>query len=364
MEIIVDDREQIILPFLEDASSEYKIDYKVERLETGDYAIFFNGKLIIIIERKSWADLEASIRDGRKNNVEKLKIARDKTGCLIAYLVEGKFKKSRFSHIPLSSLQSHLDHLILRDNIHIIYSESKELTADRIFEFARNFSTIKEFKKGAGIKADSSNVKAGGADKDGKIDVFDDKANDLDIKTDIAVVKTPIKNLSCKRDHILRFIPGVGTIIAGLLSENNISFKTIINDEKNNSIITDKDNIKINGLKQTNIIANIRYPTGAAIGISKATKIVSNAKKIINKDLSSYDKHRIKLLESIPLISKKTAIKLLETYNITDFIINDENSDCNTNKAELIEKLSKFEKTTKAKLGKKAAINIVEFLND
>ena len=89
MEIIVDDREKAVFPYLEDASHKYLIDYKIQRNEVGDYAICYKGYIMMIIERKTWEDLAASMRDGRKTNVQKLISVREKTGCQIAYLIEG-----------------------------------------------------------------------------------------------------------------------------------------------------------------------------------------------------------------------------------------------------------------------------------
>ena len=69
MELIVDDRERAIITYLERLTH-----FKVERITVGDYAFVYKGKVILIVERKTLADLAASIKDGRMlNNLKLLK---------------------------------------------------------------------------------------------------------------------------------------------------------------------------------------------------------------------------------------------------------------------------------------------------
>jgi ERCC4-type nuclease len=62
MEIIVDDREKAIIPYLEPQANKFVIPYKVQRNEVGDYAIVYKGYILMIIERKTWVDLASSFR--------------------------------------------------------------------------------------------------------------------------------------------------------------------------------------------------------------------------------------------------------------------------------------------------------------
>jgi len=71
MEIIVDDRERAIVQYMQQYSDELHINFKVKRLEVGDYAIVYKNHIICTIERKTWIDLAAIMRDGRKENVNK-----------------------------------------------------------------------------------------------------------------------------------------------------------------------------------------------------------------------------------------------------------------------------------------------------
>ena len=146
MEIIVDDRERAIIQYMQKFSDEFHIIFKVKRLEIGDYAFVYKDNIICAIERKTWVDLAASMSDGRKENVHKLLGLREKTNCTLIYLIEGDpcpRKDKYFSHVPYKNLRSHLDHLMMRDNIHIQHCNTAEETARRLFEMVRNYHTIK-----------------------------------------------------------------------------------------------------------------------------------------------------------------------------------------------------------------------------
>lgn len=144
VEIIIDDREQSIIPLF-NAFAKPSADFKVSRINYGDYAVMYKKHIIMLIERKTWKDLAASIKDGRKHNVEKLLKMKCDTGCKLFYLIEGNpIPKSttKFARIPCKNLKAHLDHLMFRDDIHIIYSKNKQNTVYRIFEIVRNYLSI------------------------------------------------------------------------------------------------------------------------------------------------------------------------------------------------------------------------------
>ena len=145
IELIIDDRERKILPYFEKVT-DIKITRK--RITVGDYCVIIDGKIVIIIERKTNTDLASSLCDGRKNNVEKLLELRDNTKCIILYLIEGSARfnpTKKIGRIPFSSLQAHIDHLIIRDNIHFIYSQNEKDTACRILEFIKNYTKVNKF---------------------------------------------------------------------------------------------------------------------------------------------------------------------------------------------------------------------------
>lgn len=130
MELIVDDRERAVIIYLEKL-----IKTKVERITVGDYAYVYNGKVIVVIERKSLNDLASSIKDGRMENNNKLLTAQKNHGCQILYIVEGPAYPNlerKFGRIPFKCLQGKLDSLLFRHNIKIIWTRDAEHTAKRL----------------------------------------------------------------------------------------------------------------------------------------------------------------------------------------------------------------------------------------
>ena len=142
MNIIIDDREKYIIDLLKKYNN---INYKIERINIGDIAICHNDKIIAIVERKTWNDLASSMRDGRKENVNKLISLRDKINCKIFYFIEGSLdpnSKARYNRIPYKNLRAHLDHLILRDDIHIIHIKNGEALINRLIVLMDNYLTL------------------------------------------------------------------------------------------------------------------------------------------------------------------------------------------------------------------------------
>lgn len=325
MEIIVDDREKAVFPYLEDASHKYLIDYKIQRNEVGDYAICYKGYILMIIERKTWEDLAASMRDGRKANVQKLISVREKTGCQIAYLIEGNatppFDK-KYGRLPVKNLRAHLDHLAIRDGIHMLYSKDLEYTANRLFELAHNYSTTHDVIENVDKLDEESKNNITGSNEP--------QTAELKTKQDTSESKITIN------EQILRCLPGVGSIISSVLAENGIDLYSLYYEP------------------DANKIASYKYATGATIGLVKANKILAGVKKTLNSESDVSHKARLRVMSCIPLISKVTAEKIISEFNMLDIIDGSVTE----------EELSLFKKTPKVKLGIKAAGNIVKYLSN
>jgi hypothetical protein len=313
MEIVVDDRERSVFPYLKEHSMKTTIDYKIQRNEVGDYAITYKGFILMIIERKTWADLAASFRDGRKDNVNKLIELRNRTGCQIAYLIEGPASPpltQLYGRIPVRALRAHLDHLSIRDGVHMIYSKDAEYTALRLFELASNYLSLKEVIKEID-ETDSNEVQ--------------DNTDELQINMGVSV---------SINEQILQCLPGVGSLVSTVLSENNISLYSLYKQRHN-----------------VNHIARLKYPSGSTIGLERAKKLL-NTKKLIESSAVSSRKVHVRILSTVPLISKKTAETILRNTQLSlilDGVID-------------VELLANIEKSEKARLGMKAAQNIIEYL--
>lgn len=317
MEIIVDDRERAIFEYLEEASSKYMMNYKIQRNEVGDYAICYKGYILLLIERKTWVDLAASIRDGRKENVQKLLAVREKTGCQVGYLIEGdaspRFDK-KYGNLPVKNLRAHLDHLAFRDGIHMFYSKDLEYTASRLFELATNYMSIKEVIKS-----------------------IDDLESTKDSTTgsNVSELKTKQHCEISIHEQLLRCIPGVGSIISVLLANAGVTLKSLYELEHT-----------------PDSIASIQYASGAMIGLDKGTRIAHGTKKVIDSKSASAHKNHVRILATIPLVSKVTAEKILESVSIADIISG--NTD--------VDELANIKRNEKTKLGRKTAENIIKHL--
>ena len=424
MQVLIDDRERSVIQFVNKFSEKYHIDYKVKRMTTGDYAIIHGNQIIAIIERKTYADLAASFRDGRSNNKNKLLKLRSETSCVIIYLIEGPAfpdNNDLFGNIPYKHLVSHLDHLVLRDNIQIQTTFSPEHSAERIMQIASNCTTIKpsiftdkyvnkviiniddpeskdtlqiEMKNNTEDDIENEDITLlhelrnseikNNEDNHRKIpkpkSTQDEKESSDDVKQDLVkqdlvkqdLVKqdldqlpnggnegdmndafTPIIEanvttlsaesiLSKKQDsqnniseYMLQIIPGVGNVLASILSEAKITLKKLLLSE----VLMDS-------------IAKLKYNTGGSIGIIKAGKIIEACKMITNSKSQVSNKIRMKILMAVPLISKNTAEKILSSIEFKTLFTDEQ----------IYLAIQNIYKSTTNKIGLKASNNLKKYL--
>lgn len=333
--LIIDDRERSTFDDIKQVFGD-KYEYQITRLEVGDYAITYNGVIILIIERKTWVDLAASIRDGRKQNVTKLINLRNRTQCDVAYLIEGRaFPGSNavFSRIPYTSLRAHLDHLAFRDNIHMLYCKDINGTANRLYELIKNYSTITDF-----LDQKYINDVVGGAETETEVDVEAEVETENEIEADVDNVEVETKlesatekatesateskysNLHSKphskphsksnehelkvklpstkdtQSDMLRCIPGIGYETVEIL-QKKISIKDLYSG---NCDVTD--------------IIYTKYPNGKIIGDKKVKKILNAFKE------NNFKKIFPKILSKIPKVSIKTAKIICDKIDIDDLI--------------------------------------------
>jgi ERCC4-type nuclease len=327
MEIHIDDRERAVITHIEDVHSE-TIKYQVKRLTVGDYAIMYRNYIMIIIERKTWPDLAASMRDGRKANINKMIDARERSGCQLVYLIEGDpcpRSTKKYCRMPVKNMRSHLDHIAFRDGIHFVYTLNEKGTAERLFELARNLTTIKPsmLTEIDDIIADtSSNAKTDDKDS-GKCDTPNTAVDQSTILTEKQVSAVSVQ------EQLLMCLPSIGSVVATVMAEAGITLVKLYNG------LTDEE------------VARLKYPTGNSVGLAKAKKICGNRKHMKSKSILS-KKVQSRILSSIPLISKKTSSTILET--VTFESIMEGNVDVT-----LLKDITRG----KGKLGPKAAANIL-----
>jgi ERCC4-type nuclease len=123
-----DNREKDLIKIIEEKG--YYVE--LENLDLGDiqFVDIKTKEIIIIIERKTLADLSASIKDGRYKEQKERLLHSIKKSCRKIVLIEGT-DLTTFS-LPINTLNSVIINTMLRDNIHIYMSKSKNDTIEFI----------------------------------------------------------------------------------------------------------------------------------------------------------------------------------------------------------------------------------------
>lgn len=132
--------------------------YSVQ-LTVGDFAIIYKGQILAIVERKSWADMAASLRDGRSKNITKLRKARTELRARIYYLLEGRrpARNSLVGRVPMKAITSHLRHIQGHsDGVGMLFSRNLEDTSLELQDLAASMLTLKSGEFGAPLEDDES----------------------------------------------------------------------------------------------------------------------------------------------------------------------------------------------------------------
>ncbi|MEM3062127.1 MAG: ERCC4 domain-containing protein [Nitrososphaerota archaeon] len=301
--IIADSRETKAVHHIPIVLSEYqhkypeKIDYAVERLEVGDYVIKVQGKVKAIIERKTWSDLAASIKDGRMNNQEE-RLSSLRTRCKVLYIIEGRNYNNNhiINGISFRNLNNKIRHNLLR-GIPFLRTYNILHTAYLLADLARDYLLIKSPR--SGLYNDLQNI---------LIEYEEEKDSELYKKISSILDKSIIGNqereleLEIKkpkslndRDVVSRMwqaINGIG-IEASIILMKNLTLREILCDD-------------INDVKEK--IKKLRFQSGKIFG-SRADKIVNNARN---------ENTWISILSSIPRISRTTAKIILKRFSLPD----------------------------------------------
>lgn len=118
MECVIDNREPRLIAILKQS-----IPYTVKPLDIGDISFYKDGKLILVIERKSVSDLDASIKDGRHREQKARLLASGLKSDRIIYLIEGVIKKNP------TVLFGAMINTMFRDGLRVFKTVSIEETA-------------------------------------------------------------------------------------------------------------------------------------------------------------------------------------------------------------------------------------------
>jgi ERCC4-type nuclease len=139
MKLLIDVREpKKIIEHLGILNADKKYEIEVKQLEIGDYIIYDekNDITLVIIERKSLADLESSIKDGRYKEQSFRLAGNELPNHNIYYLIEGNiatYKKKVF----ISTLYSSLISMSYFKGFSILNSLNENGTAEIINNFVK-----------------------------------------------------------------------------------------------------------------------------------------------------------------------------------------------------------------------------------
>lgn len=142
MHLEIDYREKDIIRLLE---KEEHINQTVCNLAIGDFIIKKDDRIVFIIERKSIADLCASIVDGRWREQKARLIESIKDPKQIVYVIEGKYKDTSISKTTVNSA---ILNLIFKHQYKVVFTESKQDTVDHIMML---YNKVKEAKFELGL---------------------------------------------------------------------------------------------------------------------------------------------------------------------------------------------------------------------
>jgi crossover junction endonuclease MUS81 len=199
MEIIIDNREKDLITLFE----KNNLEIKKKNLDIGDIQYIVNDEIIYIIERKTFDDLGASIKDGRYKEQKMRLLANNKNN--IFYILEGEKKDCKT--LAENALLGSIINMLFRDNIKIIFSKDLNETYKIINQIKEKFNTGK-FEK---IECDKTNY--------------------------VSSIKTNKKeNMDKKLCSILQLsiIPGVSKNTAEIIINKYESLNNLINEFKNN----------------------------------------------------------------------------------------------------------------------------------
>ena len=132
-----------------------KLDLCIKRITTGDYTVLIHPPgmtkpiIAMIIERKTWKDLSASLTDGRSKgqHAEMLKM-QEKIGCKLGYLIEGNLSyksTARIGRKPFKNLDAKVRHMQIR-GINVYRSKNSNHSAEVIVNLARDMYAL--YKRG------------------------------------------------------------------------------------------------------------------------------------------------------------------------------------------------------------------------
>lgn len=257
--IIVDDRERMVSPhFAAFTTGERNYNVVNRRLVVGDFVVVYNRSTLIIIERKTWSDLNSTFIDqSRKFNYLKMVDERKRqfeengVNVRLFYLIEGKQTKLT---IKPQTLMTHLTHLLFDYNIHIIYSKNHQHSAEVIVDLTYDLCTSVGFDQL--VKLITAKHIEGGASEDKK-----DESDKVEINDNLITAKEPTQKATYY--SMWKSIRGCTDSVILALEESEIMYQFLLL-----------------GQYELTKLSNLRRKSGAMVPIKQIKTIIENAKTI------------------------------------------------------------------------------------
>lgn len=280
--IKIDNREKDLIKLIESKNEKEAKPYKVcyENLDIGDIQIIDTetNEMLIMIERKTLADLSASIKDGRYKEQKERMIHSLKKSIRKIVLIEGT-DFSTFS-LSLKIFDSVIINTMIRDNIHIHLTKSLCDTMTFIENIMANLP-----KYYGDLKAEIVN----NITKE-----YDGEHNCKTGKKDNLTVEMCFRNM-------LSQITGISTSIAQVITEKYCTMDSLLYEIKKTT--SQEDGNMTDGVKE---LSDLKYGTGQRrIGDKISSKIYEH---LTGKQ---YESH-------VPIKIKKIRKKKSDIINLTD----------------------------------------------
>lgn len=235
MELLIDNRESKLKEFVN-----FELNIKLENLDIGDFIYKNDNEIILLIERKTIADLSSSIKSGRYREQKKRILNSEIPIDRVLYLIEGKLNfEGKTDGLPNKTLVSSIVNLLLRDNIKVLFTKDLNDTF-KWLEIIYNKIEDKKYK-------------------------INDTTNTPN--TDyLECIKTKKKdNLTPNNCYILQLsqIPGVSTKIATMIVEKYPTINELLNSYNSIINVTEKElllsTITINNRKLGKVVSTKIY---------------------------------------------------------------------------------------------------------
>lgn len=264
MRLIIDNREpNAIIQYLNaitnnEQSKAVQITIEVKPLDIGDYEIYYDGcdKPCIIVERKSLADLESSIKDGRYKEqsfrLDKSPIHNHN----IIYLIEGNVQNYRNGGFR-PTIYSTMLSLMYFKGFSVIHSNNQIETGEIIYNFIQKL--WKEREKPGFYQIQRS------VDREQKEQEQEQQLEQEQEQSDyyLACIKTSKKSFITTEnifELMLMQIPGISNVSAAAISERYLNLDALIQSLKTATCSQDFSTIRLpNGRRlNKNIVDSLK----------------------------------------------------------------------------------------------------------